>query len=528
LQIDSTHASVNASKAVNYISGHQLQKYRDYAMGLNEAAGQMGGSVGEAFLNETGGTDFLRKMQKEGVGLKEMGDLSGKGAAQMGSMFRSSQVIDAVALENKGHGSAEQNMQRMGILGAAGTQDPSQNLSKLIEEGMQRGLNSSKAIDMIVENTAQMTEENARAGGTADPTNFLTSILGAINKDNPNKELGASIAYKTYQSEEGARHNTSTSFSGMINIARNQKSLGLEDDAQGALLMTQIPTAMLNSFKGKPKQFKEFLEGRGMMPSTLKKMEQNGQFKDDKAIDALNVNASTSEFAQQSGVGYAKGDPGKMVAMMLKHRKDKAWQRAVATGRGWEGLATEEERNIRAPIAAGYSINGGNATAGILNVQAIHGLSTAKENANTLAGEVNATKKVAQDEKRRGNRADAGTAIEGGGKLGADAGGGEGIKQLAETGRIAFEKAGKDAEKTWGDAAAQTAINFGKSAIDLNKATGKLDSVATDLITGTAAWKVVGESFETTMKNLATDLAALNKTHLGKDPGEKRRRPGEF
>lgn len=507
LRIDGTHAVVNAAKALNHIPGQQLQKYRDYTMGLNEAAGQMGGEAGEAFLNQTAGTDFLTRMQSQGVGLKEMGALSAQGTGMMGSMFKSSQVIDAARLENLGFGSADQNMHRMGILGAAGGQDPSQNLAKIVEEGMQRGLNSSKAIDMIVENTARMTEETVKAGGGADATEFLTkTILSAMDRNNPNKEMAGQIAYQTYQSEEGARHNISTSFPGIINVDRNMKDLGMGADRMSAALLTQIPTAMLNSYKGKsPEELKNFLEGRGINTGQM----DQSLFKNGKLIDTLNKNASVSELAQQSGVGFAMGSPAALMEEILKNKGNKKVQNALIYGNDPNALS-EEQQKLRRGIAGAYSIQGKNAAAGIANAAVLAGVITDKENANTLAAmdanSGNTARGAAQREKRLGNIADAGAAAQGGRALGADAGGAEGIKNLAETGRIAFEKAGEKAEEMWSKAASETAQNFGKSSALLDKASGKLDDVADRLGGATDAWKVVSESFGNTMKRLMNEL----------------------
>lgn len=506
LRVDATRAVVGASKALNYIPGRQLQGYRDYVMGLNETASQMGGTVGEDFLNQAGGSDFMQAMSVTGLGLKEMGTLSAQGVGMMGSMFRSNQVLGATQLENMGFGTADQNMRRMGILGAAGTADPMQNLGKLVEEGMQRGLNSSKAIDMIVENTARMTEETMRMGGSADPTDFLAkTILSAINKDNPNKEMAGSIAYQTYQAGEAARHNIATSFPGIINVDRNMKDMGLGTDRMSAALLTQIPTGMLNAFKGKSEdELKEFLEGRGI---NTKNMDPS-MFSGGKLIDILNKNAGISELAQQSGVGYATGAPGSLVEEILNNKNNPWVMQAFRSGKNLNVL-TDDQRNLRSGVAGGLALAGKNPEAVISDVMALLGIDQDRET-NTSLADVDAngksTKSAAQMEKRIGNTASVDQARQGGRLLGADAGGAEAIKALADTGREAFEKAGENAEEAWTTAASNTATNFGKSAELLNNASGKLDIVATKLIENTDAMKVVSESFGAVMKKYLNEI----------------------
>lgn len=496
LRIDGTRAVVGAAKALNHISGTQLQKYRDYTMGLNEAASFMGGATGNAFLNETAGTSFLDKMQVEGVGLKEMGALSAQGAATAGSMFKASNVLDAVHLENKGFGSASDNIRRMGVLGAAGSQDPGANLSRLIEEGMQRGLNSSKAIDMIVDNTARMTEESMKAGGVADPTAFLTrAILGAIDKNNPNKEMALQIAQQAYQSGEGARHNTATSFPGFINIGRLQEGLGMGSDMLSAGVIAKIPTMMLEAYRDKPPdELKAFLESRGVSHTTMAKMDQS-LFEQNKLIDIVNATGSVAELAMQSGAGYATGEPGAFREILLKNKGDQKKLNALATGLDPSSL-TDDERTARERLAAAHSLSGGNLAAVIRNIGSIEGIKFSDKTNATIDGQLqNEARAAAQDEKRMGNRAEGGQAGEGGKGLGADAGGTAGLKNLARTAKEAFATAGKNAETAWKDAASKTAENFGKSAINLNTASTKLGDAADNLIKNTDAMKVVSESF---------------------------------
>lgn len=506
VRIDATHAIMAAAKAINHIPGQQLQKYRDYVMGINEAASEMGGATGEAFLNETSGTDFLTKMRIQGVGLKEMGALSAQGAAAAGSMFQSGNVLDAVRLENAGFGSSTENIRRMGILGAAGTQDPGTNLSKLIEEGMQRGLNSSKAIDMIVENTARMTEETAVAGGGADPTGLIDRILSGIDRNNPNKEMAEKIAFQTYYSEEGARHNISTSFPGMINVARVQKELGLGGDLLGSAVLTQIPTAMLNAYKGKsPEALKNFLEGRGISHTTIANMDQS-LFQNDKLINILNTAGSVAELAQQSGVGYATGRPGAFMDLLLKNRGNEKKLNALLAGNDPNAL-TNEERTLREGLAAPASLGGKNFAAMARNAAVLAGIDIPKETNKTIDEMLNQSRLAAQIEKRGGNQAEIDQAIRGGSGLGAEGtSGAEGIHALARSLRVAFEKAGQDAETRWTTAASNAAASFGASTTSLNHASGNLDKAAQYLADNAALTGVVSKSFGAMIDKWTKDI----------------------
>lgn len=521
LRIDSTNAVVGAAQAINAIPGQQLQAYRNYIMGINDAAGQMGGSAGEGFLNQAGGGAFLGNMAAAGIGGKEMAALSFSGASAMGSMFNAGQIFDAAGLEKIGFGTATTNMQRMGTLGAAGIGDAGQNLSKLIEEGMQRGLNSSKAIDLIVENTARMTEESAMMGGGADPTEFLAkNILAAIDRTNPNKEMAAKIAYQTYQGNEGARHNIAASFPGIINVDRNMKDLGT--DRMSAALLTQIPTHMLGAYKDKsPEELKEFLEGRGVKTGNM----DPSMFQDGKLISILGVNASVSELAQQSGVGYATGSPGGLLAEGLKFKGggNNDVLSALITGKNM-GALTDEQRNLRSGVASGLAINGKNPAATIANAFSLAGIQLPPEVQKTLAEmETQASgtaRGAATFEKRLGGMAEAGQMAQGANLLGGGSGK-QAIQALAQSGRDAFASAGANAEKAWTDAASKTAAGFGESVTNLNTSTGKLNDAASNLLASTDAMKVVSQSFGAVLKQQTASIAKEVDRILSKMPKAK-------
>ncbi len=512
LRIMGTHAMVNASKALNYIPGQQLQKYRDYVMGLNTAADQMGGAVGEAFLNETAGTDFMSKMREQGVGLKEMGALSAQGAAGMGSMFKSNQVLEAVSLENLGHGSAAENMRRMASLGATGMGDPSQNLSKIIEEGMQRGLNSSKAIDMLVENTARMTEESAKLGYSADPTEFLTkAVLGAIDRNNPNRELAEKIAIGAHQSGEGARSNIAASFPGMINVARVTRAAGLDFDQAAGLMMTQMPTDVLNARRGDSAEaFKTFLEQRGMRPSTIAALGDQLQ-NPEQYIQRINEAKAVSQLSQQSGLSLVSGLPGELIQQIKQNKDNPEILQAIAHLKDPNALPAGL-RDLRAPIAQALATAGQNPDAVFSDVitQILGPNWQPKENTNTLASEEqrNRSRLSAQVERRGGNVAETDQAIRGGSGLGAGgASGAGGIAGLAETLRTAFEKAGANAEEAWTTAAKDTAASFGASAQNLNHATGQLDRASEALMRGSGAMNAASNIFKKWAEQITSAVA---------------------
>ena len=471
------------------------------------------GAITPEATGKTGLDYYKNQLEQAGIGAKEMSALSMSGVSAMGSMFNRDQILTAVDLERSGFGTAQQNMQRMGIIGGAGIGDAGTNLSKIIEEGMQRGLNSSKAIDLIVENTARMTEQTVMAGGNADPTEFITkTILSAIDRNNPNKEMGAKIAYQTYQSNEGARHNIAASFPGIINVDRNMHAMGLGTDRLSASLLTQIPTHVLNAYKRKKGQSAEdaesklraFFESQGI---NVQNMNPN-LFKDDQAINILNETGSVAELAGQSGIGYVAGAPGEIVAALKRLQKDPVALNAFISGKD-PGSLSAADRKLRQDWAGGHKISTNMDPAFTLaNAAANMGISVPNKTKISLAKmkAMNESMGAATDDQRLGGKAEAGQMKAGADLLGSGSTGKNAILQIAASGQEAFKSAGANAEARWGEAASNTAAAFGKSAMNLDTSTGHLNGAAANLLGATDAMKVVSESFQAVVRRSTEEL----------------------
>ena len=476
----------HAKKALSKISGEQLQGYRDYAMGINQTAGAMGGEVGETFLEETGGADFLEKLSAAGIGTKEFGILSQQGVRAMGSQFKKEQIFNAVQMEREGHGTAAENMQRMGILGAAGRGDSAADLSRIIEGAMVRGLNSSKALDMIVENTARISEESIVTGGTGEGSVDLAKLLmAAIDPNNANKDLGLKMAQDVQRSAEGARHNVATSLSGILNVDRNMKDLGI--DRLSSTLMTKISTDELIRLGGlDEKSARLELETRGINTAGM----SSAQFVDGQWAKTIRRNESISELAQQSGVGYAVGDPGAYLQELTNIKDKDARNAMIWGGKGLE-LLSDRQRELRRGVAASFGLNDRSSGLGISNAAVLAGVidpESAEKAKKFFANRQNLV-----DEDRLHNRGESGRAAQGAKALGGDAG--KAISALAESGRQAFEIMGKNAEATWGKAAQETAKNLGNSSTLMNGAAINLTAASKTMVDSTQLMAAKSASF---------------------------------
>ena len=499
LRIQGQQAWMGAQKALTQITGQQLQGYRDYTMGINETAGAMGGVAGNNFLNETGGADFLTRLSDAGIGTKEFGMLSLRSAQAAGSRFDKNQIFTAVELERRGFGNADENMRRMSTLGAAGQGDSAVQLGKIIEDAMQRGLNSSKAIDMIVENTAKISDDALMAGAASDPTVGITSqILKAVDQDNPNKEQALRLAQRGFERGEAARTNIATSFPGILNVDRNMKEFGV--DRLSATLLTKLTSAQVDSMRGlDEKGQREYLEKMGINTTNM----SSSAFAGTNLSDRLNKNAAVSILAQQGGVGYAIGDPGAFANELAKNKGKEDVIQALVYGKNLD-ILTPEQRKLRERQAATSWLNGTNPVEDMARAGVLMGVLNVRQTEKQLAELGLDSRMNATDEKRLDGRADSARTAQGAGALGGSAQ--VAISALAESGRQAFEKMGKNAEEVWGRAAQETAAHLGNSATLMNGASSKLEEASQKMLDNTQMMAAAGASFASALKDAWTKI----------------------
>ncbi|MEQ1530284.1 MAG: hypothetical protein ABL925_13295, partial [Methylococcales bacterium] len=469
---------------------------RDYMMGINETAGAMGGEVGEAFLNRTGGADFLDSLSAAGIGTKEFGQLSLRGAGQMGSQFKESQIFDAVGLERKGYGTADQNMQRIGMLSAAGQGDSASNLGKIIEDAMQRGLNSSKALDMIVENTAKMSEAAMLAGAAGDPsTGVATAILRAVDQSNPNKEQALKMAQQGFDRGESAQTNTAASLPGFMNVDRNMKAFGV--DRKSAQILTGLSTGEIEGIRGlSGNKLQEYLMRIGVKSSAT----DGASFA--KTLDQTGASAI---LAGQEGRGIAWNASGAYLKALEDSRGNQAKTKALVYGNN-NALLSSEEQEIYRNQAASYKVGGVNGAPMMARSAVKLGLLDDKVTEKELAALKLNMRADATDEKRLTGAGESARAAQGAALVGAEAK--AAFAAIAQSGRDAFKQM---TEQQWGEAAQKTAENFGTSAALMGEASGKLEKAAEAMGRNTLS---MAQS-ATTLAGAVSDAIAKIKDKLG-------------
>lgn len=229
-QHQATLAGANARlekvRAVQAIGSEQLQGFRDFGVGMGGAAMGMG-SAGNAFLERTVTAAGLDRMSAARISPEQMAALSQQGVNSMGSGFNEDQVYGARALERRGLGSAGQNMERMSQLYAAGANNPQEGLGKILETAIPKGFDNSKLVGQLVQYSSQMA---MNAGGAATGLNLTTAaaslLTSGIGPETANKEAMVQHAADVAGGFKNAETNTSTSYRGMLNVARTQGATG--------------------------------------------------------------------------------------------------------------------------------------------------------------------------------------------------------------------------------------------------------------------------------------------------------------
>ncbi len=238
-------ARLNLSRAVNAVGAEQVQGFRDFSVGMSTAAIGMG-SRGEEFLNKSISDSNLNRMASARISPEQMAQMSQMGVASMGSMFNTDQVFTARTNEQRGLGTMQENMQRLSSLSAAGANNPSESLGAITEGAVMKGLDSSKALNAVVDHTASIAAASTGRALGMDTSAAASALLTAgITKDTPNKEAALERSASLQETFNQVGTNANVSFAGMVNTARIGRSTGL--GGVSSILASQIDDATLMS-----------------------------------------------------------------------------------------------------------------------------------------------------------------------------------------------------------------------------------------------------------------------------------------
>jgi hypothetical protein len=260
-------AQMQARMALQAIPARQMQTLRDMYTGLDVVGQSMGGRA-SAFIQEAGSTANLSRMADARMSPEQFNALSQQGASQIGTTFSADQVFAARNLERRGFGSGQENMQRMATLAGAGANNPREGMESVLSAAVSKGLDSSKAINMMVENTASMVSSSAGAAVGIDTTAAASSLLAnSMNPDMVNKEFALQQAKTAADITKMSTTNRDVSFTGMANTAGLQQALakqGINLDGTQALIAQGVDIATLKSLQKDPKKASEFFRNQGV------------------------------------------------------------------------------------------------------------------------------------------------------------------------------------------------------------------------------------------------------------------------
>lgn len=255
-RIAGVNSYMEATKALSYVGAEQLQGFRDFSVGASVAAQGMG-RAGTGFLNRAISTNNLSRMAESRIGPEQFNQMAQQGVQSMGSMFNENQIFAARGLERSGMGTMQENMQRMSQLAAAGSNNPQASLGNVLEAAVSKGMDSSKAINMMVDHTAAMAASSVGRAMGMDTSAAAATMLGSM-VSGPNKEASLARAISLQDTIKGIGTNTDMSFSGMVATSRLSQSLGI--DTTAAIRLQRVDTETLKSLDTPSKRADFFKE----------------------------------------------------------------------------------------------------------------------------------------------------------------------------------------------------------------------------------------------------------------------------
>ena len=486
-RIGATNASLGLSRELNHVQAFQAQSYRDYAMGLGGAAINMG-SAADGFLNEAAGKGHLNGLGLVGQSMGDYNQLASFGSTSMGSMFSASNPMAAKGFENRGLGSAQENMQRMASLASTGLNNPEKSLGAILEIAVAKGMgNSQRSLTAIAEHTAALVGSSTTRSTGIDTTSIVAQqIAGSINQREPNKEFATQQAISAQDNIDAASTNTSASFAGMQNVA----SLGnaLRTDQWNAHFLAKAKISDIVGAKRTDKSAQaQWLWSLGFDASKSKFFQKDHQGFMNKFVEQQ----TTSGLMGELGESFTGAAPGlKPILNWLQSGDSEQKLEQVRTGRGIP-------KSLQEAVLA-YNQSTGNSQVSVnrlKNTLVKLGQSKQEEqgsttydpslgvlNGDTALGQIQTGKSLGANQQT--DAAKQGSAIMSNAAPGAFAGyfGKDNLNGVFKSDMDAKNSTGGKSEGDWSTIAAQSAKDFGASATQLNTASGKLVEAANYLM----------------------------------------------
>jgi hypothetical protein len=242
---------INLQEQMSHVTGAQRQIFYNYSMGARGAALAGGGRRGRAFFDQfagAGGDSMLARMEGASIGTDQFASLAAAGFSSQGSMFNSNQIFAARNLERGGFGDMGTNMGRMGMLASAGSNNPQAGLQSVLEAAFTKSLDSSKALDSMVQNTSAMVQGSVGAAMGFDTTAASSAILGnLVNKDAGNPEFAVNRAATAAERMNGINSGIGVNFADMAGTAGIARAAGVGQVA--AMNLKKLDNSTVQSLK---------------------------------------------------------------------------------------------------------------------------------------------------------------------------------------------------------------------------------------------------------------------------------------
>jgi hypothetical protein len=259
ISLQSQGQTLNLELEQRYVTGAMRNKLYDYGQGMRQAGLAGGGEVGQRivneFANDTGGAGgLLSKLENARISPEQFAQLTAQGAAQQGSVFSTNQVFAARNLEKSGYGSMQENAARISALGAAGSNNPQAAFGSVLEAAFSKSLDSSKALNMMAENTAAMVQSSAGTAFGMDTSRASASLIaGLVDPNAKNEAATIAAAIKTQQSLEEKTGSIGTSFTDQVGILQIAKATGLS--TQTSMILKNTDTATINTLQSRLEEY---------------------------------------------------------------------------------------------------------------------------------------------------------------------------------------------------------------------------------------------------------------------------------
>ncbi len=443
--IQGTQADMEARRALLQVSATQLQGFRDLSVGVGTAAIGMG-RAGGAFIEQNTSASGVQAMIDARMSPEQFAQLSQTGVGAMGSMFSTSQTIAARGLERSGFGTAQENMQRMSTLAAGGSNNPQAGLASVMETALKNGLDSSRALTLITENTAAMAGSSTGAAMGLDTSAASASMLGAAaDPTNPNREFAVQRAASASELARTFETNTAVSFSGMVNTARIGKATGLSGTE--SILAQQLDTQTLRTMQGKSgDEVSKMLRKQGIdVPSN----------KAGNTVDTL-LDLKAMSLLEAGGAGISQNvDSGALLKRIRSGKLADGDDKMLGTIAGLSGFKGGSDELMRQVQKIYTPVNSG----------------TGKEVTDAMAGKggSNITKDI-DDLRTSGFKQLSEQAFQATDSMKKFGGA---LQTLIDMNKDLEKFGAEGGEAKFADAAAASAETFGKSTVLFEKAVGK-------------------------------------------------------